>query len=91
MSESGLKQDATVERHKQPLSGCVRIALEMYFKDLDGGLPPENLYQMVLDEVELPLLEVVMKYTGGNQSKAAKILGLNRTTLRKKLKRYKLD
>ncbi len=91
MSESELKQDAIVERRKQPLSGCMRIALEMYFKDLDGGCPPENLYQMVLGEVEWPLLEVVMKYTGGNQSKAAKILGLNRTTLRKKLKRYQLD
>ena len=91
MSEYKLKQDASVERRKQPLSGCMRIALEMYFKDLDGGQPPENIYQMVLSEVELPLLEVVMKYTQGNQSRAAKILGLNRTTLRKKLKLYDLD
>ncbi len=90
MSELELKQDAFVERRKQPLSGCMRIALEMYFKDLDGGLPPENLYQMVLSEVELPLLEIVMNYTGGNQSKTAKILGLNRTTLRKKLKQHQL-
>ncbi len=90
MSETKVEQDAFVERRKQPLSGCMRIALQTYFRDLDGGQPPVDLYQTVLVEVELPLLEVVMKYADGNQSRAAKILGLNRTTLRKKLKQHKL-
>ena len=49
-----------------------------------------DLYQMVLAEVEAPLLEAVMRYTGDNQSQASEILGLNRGTLRKKLKHYGL-
>ena len=46
---------------------------------------------MVLDEVEQPLLEVVMRHCGGNQTRAAQILGINRGTLRKKLQQYHLD
>jgi Fis family transcriptional regulator len=54
---------------------------------LDGH-EPAHLYQLVLQEVERPLLESVMEYTRGNQSKASIVLGLNRGTLRKKLKQY---
>jgi Fis family transcriptional regulator len=46
---------------------------------------------MVMAEVEAPLLETVMRYTRDNQSKAAELLGINRATLRKKLKQYHLD
>jgi len=49
-----------------------------------------NLYRQVVDEVERPLLEVIMKHTRGNQSKAAMCLGMNRATLRSKLKRHGL-
>ncbi|NOX76923.1 MAG: DNA-binding transcriptional regulator Fis [Gammaproteobacteria bacterium] len=73
-----------------PLSGHVKTMLENYFKDLDGH-PPADLYQMVLQEVEQPLLEAVLTYTRGNQSKAATLLGLNRGTLRKKLKQYDIN
>ncbi len=73
-----------------PLSGHVKSMLENYFKDLDGH-PPADLYQMVLQEIEQPLLETVLTYTRGNQSRAATLLGLNRGTLRKKLKQYDIN
>ena len=73
-----------------PLNGCVRKALEQYFRDMDGHAPA-NLYQLLLSEVEQPLLEAVMEYTGGNQTRASELLGINRGTLRKKLKQYHLD
>ncbi|QKT03249.1 DNA-binding transcriptional regulator Fis [Ectothiorhodospiraceae bacterium 2226] len=76
--------------NEQPLHACVRAALENYFRDLDGH-PPGDLYQMVMIEIERPVLETVMRYTGGNQSRAAAILGLNRGTLRKKLARYGIE
>lgn len=78
------------ERRKKPLSSAVQTALSVYFRDLDGHAP-ENLYDMVLSEVERPLFDAVMRHTRGNQSKAAKILGINRSTLRKKLEQYRID
>ena len=71
----------------QPLSDHIKMVLESYFSDL-GDHEPAHLYQLVLQEIERPLLETVMKYTKGNQSKASVVLGLNRGTLRKKLKLY---
>ena len=76
--------------HTKPLSSHIKSLLEDYFKDL-GGHPPADLYQMVLQEIEQPLLETVLHYTRGNQSKAAAMLGLNRGTLRKKLKQYDIN
>ena len=73
-----------------PLRTCVKLMLDDYFKDLDGH-PAGNLHQLVINEVEHPLLEIVMQYTRGNQSKAAALLGINRGTLRKKLKLHGLD
>ncbi|MBT8139285.1 MAG: DNA-binding transcriptional regulator Fis [Gammaproteobacteria bacterium] len=67
----------------------VEAAMANYFKHLDGQ-PVSDVYQMVLSEVEAPLLEQVMKYVRNNQTKAAHLLGLNRGTLRKKLKQYGL-
>lgn len=58
------------------------------YLSLLGDHVPVNLYRQVLDEVERPLLEAIMKHTCGNQSKAADYLGLNRATLRSKLKRH---
>ena len=73
----------------QTLSGCVAAALQNYFSNLGGQLPT-NLYEMVQREVESPLLEAVMRYVRGNQSRAAILLGLSRGTLRKMLKTYDL-
>ncbi|HRD66999.1 MAG TPA: DNA-binding transcriptional regulator Fis [Candidatus Competibacter sp.] len=73
-----------------PLRDHVYETLRIYFHNL-GGQAPSNLYDLVQREVEPPLLEIVMQFTGGNQTKAAAILGLNRGTLRKKLRQYGLD
>lgn len=71
------------------LRRSVEHALDRYITQLDGQ-PVTNLYELVLTEVEAPLLERVQTHTGGNQSKSARMLGLNRGTLRKKLKKYGL-
>ncbi len=76
-----------VENQQKPLNECVRDAMERYFAQL-GGENPINLYDMVLEEIESPLLEAVMVHTKGNQSKTARILGLSRGTLRTKLRKY---
>lgn len=77
----------TETEESKGLSDSVKLVLHRYFKDLDGH-EPAHLYQLVLQEIERPLLESVMGYTRGNQSKASLVLGLNRGTLRKKLKQY---
>lgn len=71
----------------QTLRDSVEKALHNYFDQLEGQ-SVVDLYNMVLSEVEAPLLETVMKYTRDNQTKASVVLGLNRGTLRKKLKQY---
>lgn len=71
------------------LRDSVELAVNNYFQHLEGQ-EVTDVYEMVLSEVETPLLEVVMKYTRHNQTKAAQVLGLNRGTLRKKLKQYGL-
>jgi len=65
-------------------------ALHRYFADLKGH-DPSDLYEMVLGEIEPPLLRTLLEYTRGNQSRAAAILGINRSTLRKKLRHYKIN
>lgn len=69
------------------LRECVANAVRRYLLDL-GEQAPEDLYTLVLEQVELPLLVEVLRHCGGNQSRAAAALGLNRATLRKKLKQY---
>ena len=71
------------------LSDSVHMTLSQFFQELDGHCP-DNLYDMVLQQVEEPLLRLVMSYVDGNQSRAAECLGLNRGTLRKKLQTYNL-
>lgn len=69
----------------EKLSASVNKHLRRYF-DLHGGmLPPPGLYQRILREVELPLIEIALDATGGNQAKCADLLGINRNTLRKKI------
>jgi Fis family transcriptional regulator, factor for inversion stimulation protein len=72
------------------LRSSVEGSLRHYLKNLDGQ-HPFNLYDLVLREMEIPLLQLVMEYVRGNQCKAARLLGINRGTLRKKLKRYKIE
>ncbi|MGS2743403.1 DNA-binding transcriptional regulator Fis [Halomonas sp. LS-001] len=73
----------------QPLREAVEASMQRYFEHLDGG-DTSDLYAMVMAEVEAPLLTSVLAYTDGNQTRAAAVLGLNRGTLRKKLKHYGL-
>ena len=73
----------------KPIDTVVRENLEAYFRDLDGE-EPHSMHEMLIKLVEKPLLEVVMQRTGGNQSKAADWLGINRNTLRRKLTDHKL-
>ena len=63
----------------------VRKALKDYFKDLDGEEPCFGMFNMVMNCVEKPLLEMVLEHVGGNQNRAAEMLGINRNTLRKKM------
>ncbi|MFO7649509.1 MULTISPECIES: DNA-binding transcriptional regulator Fis [Halomonas] len=74
---------------QQPLREAVDGAMRRYFAHLDGG-EVTGLYAMVMAEVEAPLLAAVLDHTQGNQTRAAEMLGLNRGTLRKKLKQYDL-
>ncbi|MGE5241117.1 MAG: DNA-binding transcriptional regulator Fis [Bacteroidota bacterium] len=74
---------------KAPLAACVKQSIERYFHDLNGE-KTAGVYDMVISEVEKPLLEIVMRHVKSNQCKAAELLGINRNTLRKKLKQYKL-
>lgn len=74
----------------EPLRQCVKDAMQRYFNHLDGH-GAANLYRLVMNEVEAPLLESVMQHTGGNQTQAATLLGISRSTLRKKLSQYGLD
>lgn len=75
---------------KTDIPDCVNQSLDQYFKDLNGE-NPTNVYVMVVGLIEKPLLTYIMGISKGNQSKAAEILGLNRNTLRKKLKQHKID
>jgi Fis family transcriptional regulator len=74
---------------KKHIEECVRNSLEGYFQDL-RGTEPAGMYDMMLNVVEKPLLEIVMQQADHNQSRAAEWLGLNRNTLRKKLLEHKL-
>ena len=71
----------------QPLSNAVQKAVANYLQQLNGQ-DVNDLYELVLSELEKPLLEEVMKYTRGNQTRAANLMGINRGTLRKKLNQY---
>ena len=85
-------REATATRvhgRELPLRNHAERALSDYFTSLNGHRPA-HLYDLVLREVEEPLFRVVLDYAEGNQSRAAGILGINRGTLRKKLKQFGL-
>ncbi|MBL7005404.1 MAG: Fis family transcriptional regulator [Gammaproteobacteria bacterium] len=72
------------------LSKSVEDSLVDYLNKLDGE-PPANLYDLVLDQIETPLIQTVMQHTNNNQSKAALFLGISRSTLRKKLSKINIQ
>jgi Fis family transcriptional regulator len=75
---------------QKPLRDSVKQAVAKYLKELNNN-DIDNLYELVLAELEAPLLEEVMKYTRGNQTRASVLMGINRGTLRKKLKQYGMN
>ena len=79
----------TVLRQSNEIADSVRRSLERYFKDLDGTRP-QSIYDMVLKNVERPMLEAVLDHAEGNQTIAAEMLGINRNTLRKKIHALKI-
>lgn len=95
MSSPARKRDQAPELGRgpgtpAPLRDCVREALDAYLAELDG-VEPNELYRLVMEQVEPPMIEAVLARTRGNQSRAAQMLGINRGTLRKKLKHYGLE
>lgn len=89
MAQIKNNKDLKLNANKKPLCKHTEDALDQYFTSLNGDRPGD-LYDLVIGEVERPLFKAVMNYTQGNQSQAAGILGINRGTLRKKLKTYSL-
>ena len=75
---------------QKPLRDSVKQAVAKYLKELNNN-DIDNLYELVLAELEAPLLEEVMKYARGNQTRASILMGINRGTLRKKLKQYGMN
>jgi len=78
-----------MQRDNRTIGEAVHEAVETYLKTMDDQ-EVSDLYELVLSEVEAPLLDRVLEHTGNNQSRTAAILGLNRGTLRKKLRKYRL-
>lgn len=87
--QSTAKPQLAVTAGTQTLRDAVDQAVTNYFRQI-GDETVTSVYDMVLAEIEAPLLARVLEYTRGNQTQAAIVLGLNRGTLRKKLKQYKL-
>ncbi|MEM9243446.1 MAG: helix-turn-helix domain-containing protein [Pseudomonadota bacterium] len=84
------KDKSRNESPKQPLHVSVQRAIDDFFHQL-GDAPVTNLYDMVLAEVERPVIKTVLQQADFKQTKAAYILGLNRGTLRSKIRQYQLD
>ena len=85
--EKHAEADTILGQEYSSLSECVEVAIKDYFKQLEGH-HTANLYDMLLAEVEAPMLKATLEHTKGNQCRAAEILGISRGTLRKKLKTY---
>ena len=86
--EENQEQDGSQQASQ--IYDAVKSSINRYLQELEDTEPSE-MYAMVLSQIEQPLLESVLEHTGGNQSRAAEYLGLNRGTLRKKLRIYDLD
>lgn len=90
LQSNNLISEETQNSDNASLTDTVKNTLQTYFDQLEDS-EPSDIYSMVLKQVEAPLLEVVMQQVDGNQTRAAAYLGLNRGTLRKKLRIYGLD
>ncbi len=85
-----MKQDVGCVLNENEVARYVRKALDDYFKDLDGEDPSCAVYDMVMNCIEKPLIETVLHHAGGNQTRTAELLGMNRNTLRKKIQQHSI-
>jgi len=90
MSTKNTQKSALRADHPIPLRQNVQQAIRRYLEDM-GSCQPDSLYRTLMSEVEPPLIEEVLRYTDGNQSRCARILGMTRNTLRAKLVRYDIE
>ena len=82
--------DLQTQTKASPLRTQAKVAIKNYLSQLNGN-DVDDMYDLVLSEIEAPMLEEVMQYTRGNQTRAANLLGINRGTLRKKIKKYGMN
>ena len=82
--------DLQTQTKASPLRTQAKVAIKNYLSQLNGN-DVDDMYDLVLSEIEAPMLEEVMQYTRGNQTRAANLLGINRGTFRKKLKKYGMN
>ncbi len=85
-----MKKDVDCILNENEVARYVRKALDDYFKDLDGEDPSCAVYDMVMNCIEKPLIETVLHHAGGNQTRTAELLGMNRNTLRKKIQQHRI-
>lgn len=90
MAHNAAQKAMSPENLEPALRKTVANAVRQYLEDMNGH-DPDALYRLVLSEVEAPLIAEVLQHADGNQTRAAEILGINRGTLRKKIKQYHLD
>ncbi len=90
-SAKSTKKDKRIKRRrKENLCDHIHNSLESYFRDLDGH-QANGLYNLMISQIEKPMFEIVMHKTRGNITRAADVLGINRGTLRNRLKKYNLE
>ncbi len=85
-----MKKDVDCILDENEVARYVRKAMDDYFKDLDGEDPSCAVYDMVMNCIEKPLIETVLHHAGGNQTRTAELLGMNRNTLRKKIQQHRI-
>jgi Fis family transcriptional regulator len=83
-------ESVAIKKNTSLLQQSVEQAIRKYLNDLDGEIPC-NLFETVISEVEQPMLKTVLRHCDNNQSRTASCLGINRGTLRKKLKQYHIE
>jgi two-component system, NtrC family, nitrogen regulation response regulator GlnG len=91
LAESDQPAPSQHGRQSENLATAVEDHLERYFAAHSDGLPPAGIYERIIREVERPLISIALAATRGNQIRAAELLGLNRNTLRKKIRELEIE